>query len=88
MTCTCHPKLHRRLRSGGPWFQVSTGQKPLEDLTSTEKKLDVVACTCHPSSCEKHKKNRRNVVHKIETLFQNDQNKKAWSYGLSGRVPA
>jgi hypothetical protein len=52
-----HPKLHKRVRSEGSQFQDSPGKKVSKTLpsTSTEKKVGVVACTCHPSYSRKHK---------------------------------
>jgi hypothetical protein len=44
----CHPKLHRKLRAGGSWFQASLGKNVWETPYLNRKKLGLIACSCHP----------------------------------------
>jgi hypothetical protein len=54
--CACHPKLCRRLRSGGSQFQVSPSQNNLWETHLKGKKVNMVVCACHSS--RKHKTGR------------------------------
>jgi hypothetical protein len=47
---TCNPNLFWRPRAGGSQSQVSPGKKVSEIPSQQEKKLDVMACVCHPSN--------------------------------------
>jgi hypothetical protein len=40
----CYPKLHKRMISGGLWFQTSLTKNVCGTPISIEKKLDMVAC--------------------------------------------
>jgi hypothetical protein len=51
---TCHPKIWRRLRLGGLWFQTNPG-KSFQVLISMEKNLGMVVHTGHHNYRRKHK---------------------------------
>jgi hypothetical protein len=75
---TCHPKLVRRLRSGGLKFQASSGKK-VHETSSQWKKLDVIMHACHPSNGRKCKIGNCSPGkpgQKVRPYLQNNQSKK------------
>jgi hypothetical protein len=88
---TYHPKLHRRMRSGGSWFQATPGKKKFKRPTSTGKKLGVLACSYHPSKGRKHKiggLQSKPAGTKRRPHLKHNQSKEGWKHGLNYRAPA
>jgi hypothetical protein len=63
----------------------------LENPTLTNKKLGMVACTCHPSYGEKHKQEDCSLgwlEQKHEILLKKiTKEKRGWRHDSSGRAP-
>jgi hypothetical protein len=71
---------------GQPW------QKSFQDPISMKKMLGMVVAACFPNNDRKLKNDKDSGPghpgQKARLNFQNNQGKKSWRRGLSGRVPA
>jgi hypothetical protein len=73
-------------------IQGQPGQNSMEDhISMKERKLDMVACTCHPNDSKKHKTGgiwSRPDLQKVRPYHQNNQSKKGLRYVLSSSMLA